>query len=102
MYARTLTLHAYRYTSIRMQVDVTHSRYIMHVISLPPRSVGRLIRRGNVYRSEKRRKVYRRVNEEFTNIEYARSNALKTIVLLAFLSRFSCENAVLNEIVEMV
>lgn len=47
-----------------------------------------------MYRSETRRKVYRRINEKFTNIERARSSALKTVVLLAFLSRFSGENAI--------
>jgi len=65
----------------------------MHVISLP-RSVGRLIRHGNVYHPETRRKVYRRVNEKFTSVQRARSNALKTIVSLTFLSRFSYENAI--------
>lgn len=54
-------------TCIPIHIDTyaswcSHSRYIMHVISLP-RSVGRLIRHGNVYHPETRRKVYRRESQ---------------------------------------
>lgn len=64
----------------------------MHVISLL-RSVGRLIRHGNVYHPggvakslpENQREIYKRSTC---------SSALKTIVLLTFLSRFPCENAI--------